>query len=58
MSICGGCKRAKVQFITWGMLYLHNDIFVTDIVGCDWPAKILLNLYPQNGYATDVEWEM
>jgi len=19
-----------------GMLYLHNDIFLTDIIGCDW----------------------
>ena len=36
MSICG-CNCAAVQFIAriTGMLYLRDDIFLTDIIGCD-----------------------
>ena len=36
MSLCG-CKRASVQFIRayMCMLYLQNDIFLTDIIGYD-----------------------
>ena len=28
-----------------GILYLHNDIFLTGIIGYDW---LKFNLYPQN----------
>ena len=33
IKLCG-CKHATVQFITW-LCYLHNDIFLTDIIGYD-----------------------
>ena len=36
--VVNGCKRATVQFYymdMFTMLYLHNDIFLTDIIGYD-----------------------
>jgi len=32
MSVCG-CKGATVQFITWACYNMHNDIFLTGIIG-------------------------
>jgi len=32
LSVSCGCKRAAVKLVTWGTLYLHNDIFLTDII--------------------------
>jgi len=35
MSLVYGCKCATCAVYYTGMLYLHNDSFVTDIIGYD-----------------------
>jgi len=47
------CKRARVQFITClHVLYLRNDIFITDIVGYD-RLKITVKMKSCSKYATE-----